>query len=175
MLMNGGVPATVRLWFVNPMIDAMSAVLSVPPADPARAAAHFAARLSFEADVSDVHADLEAGVAGLVVVDSRSQEAWRQGHLPGAVHLPTAEIAARAQALVPRDAVVVTYCWGPGCNGATRAALEFARLGLQVKELIGGYEYWVREGLPVQTADGLSVRPVDDLTAPVADPAACGC
>jgi rhodanese-related sulfurtransferase len=154
---------------------AMSAVLSVPPADPARAAAHFAGRLSFEADVSDVHADLEAGVAGLVVVDSRSDLAWRQGHLPGAVHLPTAEIAARASALVPAGAVVVTYCWGPGCNGATRAALEFARLGFPVKEMIGGYEYWAREGFPVQTADGLRVRPVDDLTALERAGAACGC
>jgi rhodanese-related sulfurtransferase len=157
------------------MIVAMSAVLSVPPADPARAAAHFADRLSFETDVSDVHADLETGVAGLVVVDSRSHEAWQQGHLPGAVHLPTVEIAARAPGLLPAGTVVVTYCWGPGCNGSTRAALEFAKLGFPVKEMIGGYEYWVREGLPVQTADGLSVRPVDDLTAPVADPAACGC
>jgi rhodanese-related sulfurtransferase len=156
------------------MIVVMSAVLSVPPADPSRAAAHFTTRLSFEADVSDVHADLEAGVAGLVVVDSRSHEAWRQGHLPGAVHLPTAEIAARAEALLPPGAVVVTYCWGPGCNGATRAALEFARLGFQVKEMIGGYEYWVREGFPVRTADGLIVRPVDDLTAPVTA-TACGC
>jgi rhodanese-related sulfurtransferase len=47
---------------------------------------------------------------------------------------------------VPAGTTVVTYCWGPGCNGATRAALAFARLGYPVKEMIGGYEYWVREG-----------------------------
>ncbi|MDH2430635.1 rhodanese-like domain-containing protein [Sphaerisporangium sp. TRM90804] len=144
----------------------MSNVLSTPPAAPARAAAHFAGRLSFETDVSDVHADLEAGVTGLVVVDSRGGQAWEQGHLPGAVHLPTAEIAARAAELIPAGAVVVTYCWGPGCNGATRAALEFATLGYRVKEMIGGFEYWVREGLPVRAGDDLTRRPVDDLTAP---------
>ncbi|GAA3644367.1 rhodanese-like domain-containing protein [Nonomuraea antimicrobica] len=143
-----------------------SNVLSVPPAAPAAALAHFAARLSFETDVSDVHADLEAGVPGLVVVDSRGAESWRQGHLPGAVHLPTREIAARAAEAVPPGAAVVTYCWGPGCNGATRAALEFARLGYPVKEMIGGYEYWVREGFPVRTEQGLIRRPADDLTAP---------
>jgi hypothetical protein len=54
---------------------------SVPPADPATAAAHFRARLSFETDVSDVHAALEAGTPGLVVVDSRGDAAWAQGHL----------------------------------------------------------------------------------------------
>jgi rhodanese-related sulfurtransferase len=141
-----------------------SAILSVAPAQPATAAAHYSSRLAFEADVSDVHADLHSRVAGLVVVDSRSPEAWSQGHLPGAVHLPTAEIAKRAAELIPHDSVVVTYCWGPGCNGATRAALAFARLGYRVKEMIGGYEYWVREGFATDTADGTVSRPVDLLT-----------
>ncbi|MEU3453038.1 rhodanese-like domain-containing protein [Micromonospora sp. NPDC006766] len=147
---------------------------SVPPADSATAAAHFLARLSFETDVSDVHAALEADTPGLVVVDSRGAAAWRQGHLPGAVHLPTAEIAARAAELVPAGATVVTYCWGPGCNGATRAALEFARLGRPVKEMIGGFEYWAREGLPVVTPEGIVRRRVDDLTA-VRVAATCDC
>jgi rhodanese-related sulfurtransferase len=150
-------------------------VLLTPPAASAEAIAHFAARLRFETDVSDVRADMEAGVPGLLVVDSRSEEAWRQGHLPGAVHLPTAEIAERAAELISSDvAVVVTYCWGAGCNGATRAALEFAKLGYPVKEMIGGYEYWVREGLPV-LADGIRIqRPIDELTA-VRLGAMCGC
>ncbi|MEU4716180.1 rhodanese-like domain-containing protein [Micromonospora purpureochromogenes] len=152
----------------------MSYTLSVPPADPAVAAAHFLDRLTFSTDVSDVHADLTGRVPGLMVVDSRGPDAWRQGHLPGAVHLPTAEIATRAAELVPAGTVVVTYCWGPGCNGATRAALEFARLGYRVKEMLGGYEYWVREGLPVRTPTGETRRPVDDLTAPRAT-ARCDC
>ncbi|SBT37179.1 rhodanese-like domain-containing protein [Micromonospora narathiwatensis] len=149
-------------------------IFSTPPADPATAAAHFGARLSVETDVSDVHAALEAGTPGLVVVDSRGVAAWQQGHLPGALHLPTAEIAARAAELVPAGTMVVTYCWGPGCNGATRAALEFARLGRPVKEMIGGFEYWVREGLPVVTATGTVRRRVDELTA-VRATVACDC
>ncbi|PZF98364.1 rhodanese-like domain-containing protein [Micromonospora deserti] len=144
----------------------MTQTFAVPAAAPAIATAHFLARLSVETDVSDVHADLTAGVSGLVVVDSRGAAAWDQGHLPGALHLPTAQIAARAADLVPAGSPVVTYCWGPGCNGATRAALEFARLGHPVKEMLGGYEYWVREGLPVVTAAGLTRRPADELTAP---------
>ncbi|MFG6194228.1 rhodanese-like domain-containing protein [Nonomuraea sp. JJY05] len=149
-------------------------VTAVPAADNAAALAHFAARLAFETDVSDVAADLAAGVPGVVVVDSRSRESWDQGHIEGAVHLPTAEIATRAPGLVPREATVVTYCWGPGCNGATRAALEFAKLGYRVKEMIGGFEYWAREGFPVETASGVTRRPVDALTAPVSG-IACAC
>ncbi|MEU7752174.1 rhodanese-like domain-containing protein [Micromonospora sp. NPDC049101] len=146
----------------------MTFTFAVPPAEPATAAAHFHNRLSVETDVSDVHAALSARTPGLMVVDSRGAAAWAQGHLPGAVHLPTAEIASRAADVIPPGSAVVTYCWGPGCNGATRAALEFARLGYPVKEMLGGFEYWVREGLPVVTETGLTRRPVDDLTAPIA-------
>ena len=143
-------------------------------APPTAAADHFAARLSFETDVSDVHADLESGRPGLVVVDVRGTDAWDQGHVPDAVHLPHRDIEARAAHVVPPDALVVTYCWGPGCNGATRGALAFARLGYRVKEMIGGYEYWVREGLPVKTAGGLERRPADPLTTPESG-IACAC
>lgn len=151
----------------------MTRVLAVPPADSSHAAAHFAGRLAYETDPSDVYADLDSAVAGLWVVDTRSAAAWNQGRIPGAHHVPTAEIAARATQMVPRDAVVVTYCWGPGCNGSTVAALEFAKLGYRVKEMIGGFEYWAREGLPVETDAGQVTRPVDDLTGPL--DATCEC
>ncbi|GAA4432734.1 rhodanese-like domain-containing protein [Actinokineospora soli] len=151
----------------------MTAVNRVQPAAPTDAIAHFAAKLAFETDVSDVHADLEAGVPGLVVVDSRSRESWDEGHVPGALHLPTAEIAARAAAEVPAGSVVVTYCWSPGCNGSTRAALEFARLGYRVKEMIGGFEYWAREGLPVERAAGVTRGVLDPLVAPPSMSCAC--
>ncbi|MBB5869089.1 rhodanese-related sulfurtransferase [Allocatelliglobosispora scoriae] len=143
-------------------------------ADPATAIAHFSAKLSFETDVSDVHAALAAGTPGIVVVDTRSLDGWEQGHVPGAVHLPTAEIAARAPAEIDPAALVVTYCWGPACNGSTRAALEFAKLGFRVKEMIGGYEYWVREGFDTRGLLGLVQHDVDPLTAP-ASGAACAC
>src|SRR5438445_9453625 len=158
-----------------------SAALAVPPAANEAAVAHFAARLSFEADVSDVHADLEFGLAGraFVLIDSRSAESWDQGRIPGAVHLPTREIAARAAdgtlgALVPPSVAAVTDCWGPACNGATKAALELARLGYPVKELIGGFEYWVREGFAYDSKWGRREPASDPLTTP-ASGAACAC
>jgi rhodanese-related sulfurtransferase len=147
----------------------MSTDWSTSPAD---AAAHFARRLAVETDVSDVHAALGSGEPGFVLVDTRSPEAWAQGSVPGAVHLPGREIAARAAGELDPAVPVVTYCWGPGCNGATRAALALAQLGYRVREMIGGFEYWAREGLPVQTVDGVTRPAVDPLTAP--SPVGCG-
>ncbi|GAB3414775.1 hypothetical protein GCM10027569_35520 [Flindersiella endophytica] len=138
--------------------------------------AFFTAALSFQTDVSDVHAELGSG--SFVLVDSRGDAAWRQGRVPGALHLPTSSIAARAPAELDPAVPVVTYCWGPGCNGATRAALEFARLGFGVKEMIGGIEYWIREGLPLETDDGVVRQAPDPLTVPVPGPVtavSCDC
>ncbi|MFD5037402.1 rhodanese-like domain-containing protein [Streptomyces sp. NPDC058378] len=150
-------------------------VLRVPPASPAAAAAYFGASLAFHADVSDVAAALETGGdPGFVVLDSRSTASWDQGHIPGAVHLPTALVAEQAAGLLDPAVPVVTYCWGPGCNGATRAALALAELGYQVKEMLGGFEYWVREGFAFGTGEGPRRRPADPLTAPV-DADDCGC
>ena len=33
-----------------------------------------------------------------------------------------------------------------------------------MKEMLGGFEYWVREGFAFDTADGLAQRPADALT-----------
>ncbi|MFJ1549297.1 rhodanese-like domain-containing protein [Streptomyces sp. NPDC088246] len=150
-------------------------VLRVPTASPAAAAAYFGALLAFHADISDVAAALAAdGDPGFVLLDSRSTESWDQGHVPGAVHLPTALIPQQARNLLDPAVPVVTYCWGPGCNGGTRAALALAELGYQVKEMLGGFEYWVREGFEFETWEGRERRDADPLTAPV-DPDDCGC
>ncbi|MEV6749964.1 MULTISPECIES: rhodanese-like domain-containing protein [unclassified Streptomyces] len=150
-------------------------VLRVPPASPAAAAAYFGASLAFHTDVSDVAAALTAdGDPGFVLLDSRSTGSWNQGHVPGAVHLPTALIAEQAHHLLDPAVPVVTYCWGPACDGATRAALALAELGYRVKEMLGGFEYWVREGFEFETREGRERRAPDPLTAP-AGSEDCGC
>jgi rhodanese-related sulfurtransferase len=126
---------------------------------------HFAAKLRYETDASDVAA-AQAACERFVLVDTRGLAAWQQGRAVGAIHLPTAEIVERAASEIPLDTPVVVYCWGPGCNGSTNAALQFSRLGYGVRELIGGFEYWAREGLPVVDHNGPVVRGVDELTGP---------
>jgi rhodanese-related sulfurtransferase len=155
-------------------VTSASIAMQVPPAAPAEAAAFFSALLSFQTDVSDVRASLQSGDPGFVLVGSRGTAGWDQGHVPGAVHLPTGDIAARAAGLLDPAVPVVTYCWGPGCNGATHSALALARLGYRVKEMIGGIEYWIREGFPVETAAGAEQRALDPLTAP-AGSVSCAC
>lgn len=156
-------------------VTIVNPVLRVAPAPPAEAAAYFRASLAFHTDVSDVAAATAAdGGPGFTLVDCRSTESWDQGHVPGAVHLPTAHVAGQAGRLLDPAVPVVTYCWGPACDGATRAALALAELGYHVKEMRGGFEYWVREGFAYETRQGTEHPAADPLTVPVAADD-CGC
>jgi len=113
------------------------------------ALSYFSHRLAFETDVADVAAALEAGGdPGFVLLDARSPRSYEAGHLPGARLLTRPFEADDVAAL--GDAPLVVYCWGPACNGATKAARELAALGRPVKEMIGGFEYWERDGHAVE-------------------------
>jgi rhodanese-related sulfurtransferase len=127
-----------------------SFVLEHRAATPADAQRHFVARLSVETDPSDVHADLERGVDRIIVVDARSNQHFAECHVPGAINLPHRSITAETTASLSRDVCVVVYCWGPACNAATKAGARLSALGFWVKEMIGGLEYWRREGYAVE-------------------------
>jgi rhodanese-related sulfurtransferase len=124
-------------------------VTETPAADPAIAHRHFVSKLAVETDPSDVHFDMERGADGFVLIDARSAESYAQRHIPGAISLPHRSITAETAAALPKDKIVVTYCWGPGCNASTKAAARLAALGFRVKELMGGIEYWEKEGYAV--------------------------
>ena len=159
--------------FRSPAAQSSAKVDPVNTPTTSAASAHFASKLEFECDPSDVHADFDEGLP-FVLVDSRGEAAWQQGRISGAIHLPTAEIPERAASVIPKDTAVVVYCWGPGCNGSTRAALAFSKLGYDVKEMIGGFEYWAREGYPTENDSGPVIREKDELTAPLGS-ITCAC
>lgn len=126
-----------------------SRVAETPAMDGSPALKFFADKLRYETDPADVHADMETGALGLVLLDVRSAADYADKHIKGAVSLPYREISRQRLAEYPDDALFVVYCWGPGCNGSTKAALRLAELGRAVKEMIGGIEYWEREGYPL--------------------------
>ncbi len=126
-------------------------VSATPAANPETANAFFSAKLSYETDPSDVYADIKNGLMDFVLADVRSPEAFEKSHAQGAINLPHVKITAEAMSTYSRQKLIVVYCWGPGCNGATKAAAKLGALGFQVKEMIGGIEYWEdRERYPVE-------------------------
>lgn len=138
----------------KPRRSRFSFVEEHPAADPTAARKHFLARLSFETDPADVHLDLERSPDRIQVIDVRSAEAYEACHVPGAINLPHRTIDGDTAARLGRERTLVVYCWGPGCNAAQKGAARLAGLGFRVKEMIGGLEYWRREGYAVEGSQG---------------------
>jgi rhodanese-related sulfurtransferase len=113
---------------------------------------HYSNKLNFEIDSWDLKVALENG-QNVVVVDSRSAEAYRAEHIPGAVNIPHRSMSEATTTFIDKDALVVSYCDGIGCNASTKGALNLAKLGFQVKELMGGLDWWKRDGHPTESGD----------------------
>ena len=108
---------------------------------------HYEDKLRFEIDSWDLSEALRAKEA-IVVVDTRSTDAFHSEHIPGAIHLPHRQMDEDSTASLSKSALIVTYCDGIGCNASTKGALHMTRLGFQVKELLGGLDWWKRDGHP---------------------------
>jgi len=125
----------------------MPSTVSLIPAAPSDVAlAHFETAFGFETDCWDVHHALTTDTQDFVLLDVRSHELYKQGHLPQAISLPHGKIIAAKMAQWPRETLFVVYCAGPHCNGAHRGAARLARLGYPVKMMIGGVTGWIDEG-----------------------------
>jgi rhodanese-related sulfurtransferase len=119
---------------------------------------HFERKLAFEIDSSDLDEARRRG-ENIVLIDARSREAWLRQRIPGAVSLPHREMSAGTTAGLDPNALIVTYCDGIGCNASTKGALALTRLGFRVKELMGGLDWWKRDGYSTEGEAGTAGDP----------------
>jgi rhodanese-related sulfurtransferase len=124
---------------------------------------HYADKLAYEIDAWDLKVALERGEP-VIVLDARSPQAYEAEHIPGAISLPHRTMDAATTAALDKTSLIVTYCDGIGCNASTKGALNMARLGFRVRELIGGLDWWKRDGHPTEGGDATTARSGD-----------CGC
>lgn len=120
---------------------------------------YYRSKLDFEMDSWDVHEALSNGDR-LVVVDGRSAEAYALEHIPGALSLPHRGIDADSTASLDRSRIYVCYCDGIGCNASTKTALKLLLLGFEVRELIGGLDWWKRDGYATEGRSPQSGREI---------------
>ena len=116
-----------------------------------KALLHYRDKLAFETDAWDLNEMLREG-ANVVIVDARTESAYAREHIPQAINLPHRKMDVESTRQFDRTATYVTYCDGIGCNASTKGALKLAELGFEVKELIGGIDWWKRDGYPIQCA-----------------------
>ena len=106
---------------------------------------YYQSKLAFETDSADLQEALDKGEP-VVVVDGRSASAYEFEHIPGAISLPHRDIDASSTEGLDKSKLYVCYCDGIGCNASTKTALKLLTLGFQVRELIGGLDWWKRDG-----------------------------
>lgn len=61
-----------------------------------------------------------AGVAGSVLLDVRTREEYRQGHIPGSVNVPLSELAAVDETISAKDTPLYVYCLSGGRSAGPR-------------------------------------------------------
>lgn len=106
---------------------------------------YYEQKLKFEIDSWDLNDSIKNGKA-IKVIDTRSLNAFENNHIKGAIHLPHREMNKKNTADFSKDFLYVCYCDGIGCNASTKGALNLTKLGFKVKELIGGIDWWKRDG-----------------------------
>lgn len=93
----------------------------------------------------------DAGVAPLVLVDSREPEEFQVSHIPGAVNLQSAgKVAEYLGENGP--ASVVVYC-SVGYRSATLAK-ELKASGIEAKNVVGSIFSWANEDRPLVDSEG---------------------
>jgi len=130
-----------------------SLVLESPAPSPDASRDFMCAKLEYHTDCWDVAQDLKHGITDIVVVDARARELYNKGHVRGAISFPHREMSVESTKHLDRSKTYVVYCDGIGCNGSTKGAYKLAAAGFQVKEMLGGLDYWIKEGHPVDTCD----------------------
>ena len=116
---------------------------------PAQLKRYFEAKLAAELGPHNVKRLIDAGDQSFVILDVRSAEGYRAGHIPGAINIPFEELATRWKELPKRQAVI-SYCWNVTCLLCTKAAFILASKGFKAREMIGGIKSWQDAGFPVE-------------------------
>lgn len=100
-----------------------------------------------EEDYREIKKKLDAGEK-MIVVDTREDNEWARGHVPGAIHLGKGVIERDIERAIPdKDATIVLYCGG-GYRSAL-AADNLQKMGYRnVISMDGGWRGWTESGYP---------------------------
>jgi len=113
----------------------------------------YEAKLKYETDSWDLSEALTNN-KNVIAIDARSHEAYEIEHIPSAINIPHREMLEETTKDLDKDKIYVTYCDGIGCNASTKGAVNLSKLGFTVKELLGGLDWWKRDGYSTKGKDG---------------------
>jgi len=107
-------------------------------------------KLRYEIDSSDLFEALNNGTH-TIVIDTRAKELYDIEHIPTSINIPH---RAMSEETTDKSKMYITYCDGIGCNASTKGAINLVNLGFNVKELLGGLDWWRRDGYSTKGTKG---------------------
>lgn len=99
--------------------------------------------------VRELAAALHDAPGAMTVLDVRAPHEWKEGHVPGAMHVFLPELPGRL-AQLPRDKPAAVYC-DSGYRASIAASILQAR-GWDARNVPGSWQAWQACGLPVEKA-----------------------
>jgi len=112
-------------------------------------------KLKYEIDSWDLSESIKHDT-DIIIIDTRAEEVFKIEHIPTAINIPHRTMSEITTKNLDRSKIYVTYCDGIGCNASTKGALNLAKLGFNVRELLGGLDWWKRDGYSTQGIEGKS-------------------
>ena len=94
---------------------------------------------------------------GTVCVDARSAQAYRAGHIPGALNIPLPADKASVQRVLgdlPKTTRIIAYCGGVSCQSSLALVKALDGFGYtRTKAFYGGWQAWFWAKYPVTRGD----------------------
>lgn len=121
---------------------------------------HYEKKLAYEIDSSDLY-DAISNHKAPIIIDARKPHAYNHEHIPFAINLPHRNMDEVTTSHFDKSKWYVVYCDGIGCNASTKGALNMTKLGFNVRELMGGIDWWKRDGYATEgenKTNGLKVE-----------------
>jgi rhodanese-related sulfurtransferase len=81
------------------------------------------------------------------LLDVRTPDEFKQGHVLGAVLIPLDELSVKL-VRIPKDRQIICIC-ATGSR-SSNAARQLNSMGYKVNNMHGGMSHWIHAGLPVQ-------------------------
>lgn len=127
---------------------AQSAATPLPAASPASNTPSAPPSKILTISAADAKKEVDAGTA--VIIDVRSEEAYKIEHIQGALHIPIGELSVNKH-LIPKGKKVIAYCSCAAEQTSSSWVEQAKSRGIDnAYALLGGTQGWINAGYPTE-------------------------
>lgn len=116
--------------------------------DVHRAKEYFLNKVSFTLGPYELKEMMDHELDNFNLIDVRAYDAYIDGHIPFAVHIPSDRLEEFLPKL-PKDKINIVYCYREECHLAAKCAVKMCEHHMATMELTGGFDAWKDYGYEI--------------------------